>query len=262
MKGGKNFVQWLNSLDTSSYDLWIIMGDFHMIRSNEDRNRPGGNSSNMLLFNSMIQLHDLEEIPLKGIRSYTWSNLQDTPLLEKSAEWTSTFPNILASPMARLGSDHIPIRIQIGSDIPKSNIFRFEEYWLEFDGFKEIVKTHLNHTSHFKNIAQDIVAKFKSLRHGIKKWSEYLTQLSYTINKCSYVLALLDGLEEQRALSWVEKIFRKALKSHLTKILAAKRLYWRKRANIRWAKLGNENAKLCHAIATRNYRHNHIVMNL
>jgi hypothetical protein len=147
----------------------------------------------------MIQLHDLEEIPLKGRRSYTWSNLQDTPLLEKldwvftSAEWTSTFSNILASPMARLGSDHIPIRIQIGSDIPKSNIFRFEEYWLEFDGFKEIVKTHWNHTGHFKNIAQDIVATFKSLRHGIKKWSEHLTQLSYTINNSVTYLHFLMG---------------------------------------------------------------------
>jgi endonuclease/exonuclease/phosphatase family metal-dependent hydrolase len=120
------------TLDSSPLDLWIIMGDFNMIRSNTDRNRPGGNTNNMLRFNSIIQEHDLKEIPLKG-RNYTWSNMQDTPLLEKldwiftSHNWTTTFPNTIASPMARLGSDHVPILIQVGTDITRAQLFRFEE---------------------------------------------------------------------------------------------------------------------------------------
>jgi hypothetical protein len=59
----------------------MLVGDFNMIRSNSDRNRPGGNSNTMLAFNDIIQTHDLEEIPLKG-RQYTWSNMQNTPLLK------------------------------------------------------------------------------------------------------------------------------------------------------------------------------------
>jgi hypothetical protein len=54
------------------------MGDFNMIRSYMDRNRPGGSPNIMLLFNSLIQQHDLEEIPLKG-KNFTWSNMQDNP---------------------------------------------------------------------------------------------------------------------------------------------------------------------------------------
>jgi hypothetical protein len=104
------------------------------------------------------------------------------------------------------------------------------------------------------------VARFKSLRHGIKKWSKHLSNLSAIINNCNYVIALLDGLEEQRALSIIEENFRKALKEHPIKLLEAKRLYWRKRANIRWATLGDENTKNFHATATRNYRHNHIAL--
>lgn len=74
--------------------------------------------------------HDLEEIPLKG-RAYTWSNMQLNPLLEKldwiftNAEWTSTFPNSMATPLAKISSDHVPIHIQIVTHIPKSNIFRW-----------------------------------------------------------------------------------------------------------------------------------------
>jgi hypothetical protein len=74
------------------------------------------------------------------------------------------------------------------------------------------------------------------------------------------VLALLDGIEEQRILSLMEKNFRKIIKKHLTKLLEAKRIYWRKRANIRWAKLGNENTNFFHTIATRNYGHNLIAV--
>jgi hypothetical protein len=41
-----------------------------------------GDTNNMMSFNTVIQAHDLEEIPLKD-RSFTWSNMQDAPLLEK-----------------------------------------------------------------------------------------------------------------------------------------------------------------------------------
>jgi hypothetical protein len=70
-------------LDSSDYHYWMVMGDFNLIRNPGDRNRSGGDSNNMLLFNTVIQVHDLEEIPLKG-RSYTWSNMQQNPLLEKT----------------------------------------------------------------------------------------------------------------------------------------------------------------------------------
>ena len=111
-----NFITWLNNLDSSSMDLWMILGDFNLIRSPNDRNRDGGDVNNMLLFNRIIQQLDLEEIPIKG-RSYTWSNMQDSPLLEKldwiftNVDWTTKFPNTMALPLARLTSDHIPIQV-------------------------------------------------------------------------------------------------------------------------------------------------------
>jgi endonuclease/exonuclease/phosphatase family metal-dependent hydrolase len=87
----------------------------------------------MMLFNNAIQSHNLEDISLKG-RNFTWSNMQDSPLLEKldwvftSPDWTTEFPNTLLYPLAKLGSDHTPIHVQIGNDIQKSNVFRFEYY--------------------------------------------------------------------------------------------------------------------------------------
>jgi endonuclease/exonuclease/phosphatase family metal-dependent hydrolase len=140
-----DFITWMADLDSSDMHLWMIMGDFNLIRGPENRRRIGGNNNNMTNFNATIQAHDLEEIPLKG-REFTWSNMQDSPLLERldwvftSPDWTTEFPNTLSFPLARLGSDHVPIHVQIGNNIPKSSIFRFENHWLEFDGFYDTVK--------------------------------------------------------------------------------------------------------------------------
>jgi hypothetical protein len=59
---------------------WLIVGDFNLIRSPENRNKPGGDVTDMLLFNEVISAQSWVEIPLHG-RKYTWSNKQTSPLL-------------------------------------------------------------------------------------------------------------------------------------------------------------------------------------
>lgn len=58
------------------------MGDFNFIRSVQNRNLPGGDMNEILIFNEIISNIGLIEIPLKGV-SYTWSNMQDQPLLQQ-----------------------------------------------------------------------------------------------------------------------------------------------------------------------------------
>jgi hypothetical protein len=79
------FITSLADLDSSQMQYWMILGDFNLIKN---RNRLGRYINNMMHFNTMIQAHDLEEIPLKG-RDFTGSNIQDSPLLEK-LEWDFT----------------------------------------------------------------------------------------------------------------------------------------------------------------------------
>ena len=119
---------------------WILMGDFNFIRSPSDRNKPGGDINQMLLFNEAISNLGLVELPLKG-RQYSWSNMQENPLLEKldwfftSAAWMTSFPDTTALPLARpiltislvwfkwglqyLNPKFLGLRI-IGSSIPPS----------------------------------------------------------------------------------------------------------------------------------------------
>nr|ABA96638.1 retrotransposon protein, putative, LINE subclass [Oryza sativa Japonica Group] len=110
----------------------------------DNRNKPGGNMNDIFIFNDVISSLGLLEIPLSG-RSYTWSDMQADPLLEQldwvftSANWISVFPNTQALVTAKNTSDHAPIKIQIATSIPKSNVFRFENYWLKQPGLLDQV---------------------------------------------------------------------------------------------------------------------------
>jgi mannosylglycoprotein endo-beta-mannosidase len=54
--------------------------------------------------------------------------------------------------------------------------------------------------------------------------------------------------------------FRKIVKMHLDDLLLAECNYWRKHCTICWIKLGEDNTKFFHAMATERYRRNTISM--
>jgi hypothetical protein len=77
---------------------WLILGDFNLLRSPENINMPGANTSEILAFNDAISRLGIVEIPLKGCK-FTWTNKQQDPLLERldwffcSNSWISIMPN-------------------------------------------------------------------------------------------------------------------------------------------------------------------------
>jgi hypothetical protein len=139
------FLDWFSNIDMPDNTDWIIMGDFNFIRKPSDRNKPGGDVNEMLLFNDVISNLGLVELPLKG-RKFTWSNMQQDPLLEKldwfftSASWTVSYPSTFVYPLVKPISDHVPCVVAIGSKIPRAKIFRLENYWMQHSSFKDIVQ--------------------------------------------------------------------------------------------------------------------------
>ena len=125
-----NFVTWMYHLNIPVDENWLLLGHFNFLRSLDNRNLPGGDLNDMFIFNEIIGHLGLLELPIKG-RSYTWSNFQDTPLLEQldwfftSVDWISDYPMTEVLPLARTASDHVPCMVTIKTSIPKSNLFRF-----------------------------------------------------------------------------------------------------------------------------------------
>ena len=114
------FINWFKGHEIDDSMNWIFLGDFNFYRSLNNRNRPGGNLADTVVFNDAIGHLGLIELPLKG-RAYTWSNMQSDPLLEQldwfftSPNWTLDFPNTKVLPLAKITSDHIPYKIIIST---------------------------------------------------------------------------------------------------------------------------------------------------
>ena len=85
------FTQWIYDRDIQTNEYCLFLGDFNYIRYPSNRNDGAGNINNMMDFNAAISQLALVEIPLKG-RSFTWSNMQQAPLLEK-IDWVFTSEN-------------------------------------------------------------------------------------------------------------------------------------------------------------------------
>jgi hypothetical protein len=187
------------------------------------------------------------------------------PLLVKldwiftSSTWTLSYPTTYVQPLSKPVFDHIPYVLDIGSSIPKSNLFRFENYWTEHSDFLSTVDLHWNNSAVYANAAKNLSSKLKQVRASLKKWSKSLSKLSKLIYNCNWVLLVLDDLEDQRPFSNLEKAFRKLVKSHLSCLLESKRVYLKQRNTIRWVKHGDENTSFFHTMATISHKRNFIV---
>jgi hypothetical protein len=186
--------------------------------------------------------------------------MQQDPLLEQldwfftSLHWTTTYPYTLVTSQGKPTSDHTPCVITIQTSIPGSKVFRFENYWVAHSGFFDAVSSSWTKPLHRDNSAALINAKFKRLRNDLKFWSKSISRLTICIENTNKALAEIDSLEDCRPLSGPEANFRKILKKHLLNLLEYQNAYWKKRCTIRWTRLGDENTKKIHTMATERYR--------
>lgn len=260
-----DFLNWFQNFQIDDDENWMVLGDFNYIRYPHNRNRVGGSLNDMFLFNEAMNSQALVEIPLKG-KNFTWSNMQEAPLLEKldwcftSEAWTLSFPSTMAIPLAKTTLDHIPILIKIGTTIPKAQLFRFENFWLQHPQFKEVVKQIWDQEVNEVDSAKCIAAKFKRLGKGLKNWARTISSLKETIKNTNFMILCYDTMEEYRELTIEEFNGRKILIEHLRKVNEQQRIYWKQRATIRNIKTGEANTKYFQAKATIKHRHNHIAM--
>ena len=163
----------------------------------------------MFTFNDFIREQNLTELPIKG-RHYTWSNMQQNPLLEQldwfftTLNWTSYFPNTMVNPLGRPVSDHSPCSVVIKTNIPKCKLFRFETYWIAHPGFMEVVSNAWSRPLKFgksANAATSLCQKLKNLRHALNQWSKKISRLKMAIANTNKALLEIDHIADRRMLT-------------------------------------------------------------
>ena len=157
-------------------------------------------------------------------------------------------------PLGKPVSDHIPCVVVIESKIPKSKLFRFENYWVNHEGFSDIVEKSWSKPCHAPNSVALICKNMKNLRYELKRWSRGISKLKIMIQNSNGALAQLDLLEDKWALFIQEKNFRRILKLHLNMLLKYQNDYWRKRCTLRYFRFADENTKLFQSLATERFR--------
>ena len=152
--------------------------------------------NDMMLFNEIIGHLGLLELPLKG-RTFTWSNMQQVPLLQQLdwfftiSSWITTYPNTMVHDMSRPTSDHVPCVVHIDTFIPKVNLFRFENFWVDQPGLFECVKLVWDKPTKSFSSAAILVEKLKLLRFELKKWRKSLAKLKLLIRRFDVVIFFL-----------------------------------------------------------------------
>ncbi|RVW70775.1 Elongation factor 1-gamma [Vitis vinifera] len=97
-------------------DPWCIGGDFNMIRFPNERRRGGRVSSSMRRFSEVIDELELRDLPFRGGRLHG-----------------------VESTLSRPVSDHFPILLD-GGGVRRGPVpFRFENMWLQEEGFKDLL---------------------------------------------------------------------------------------------------------------------------
>jgi len=257
----RDFIQWLKQYNTYENDNWLIVGDFNFLRKPENRNKPGGDINEMLMFNDATSSLGLVELPLYG-RKYTWTNKQPSPLLERldwfftSSTWTTNYPATSVSTLVMQTSDHWPCNITISTSIPSGKVFRFENYWIQHPSFLQIAQQGWEDVSTQHDKAKRFTAKFKNMRKVLRAWQQNLSSLKRNIENVKTILSLLEIIKESRDLTIAEWNFKEVLKSKLNQLLDQQRAYWKQRGKVRWVKEGDAGTKLFHACATIKHRSN------
>jgi hypothetical protein len=93
--------------------------------------------------------------------------------------------------MVQMTSDHVLYRVSVNTRIPKSNIFRFENFLVQHDGFVDTVQDSWLTPIHSYNSTRVISTKLKKLRSSLKHWSKNLSNLSLLISNCNTIFLFL-----------------------------------------------------------------------
>lgn len=124
---------------------WAIAGDFNVTAAPEERNVSSNNWRATMAFAELISELTLLNLRLEG-RSFTWSNDRQSPHLARldrfliSADWNTRFPNSRQCALPNSSSDHCPLLLIANAGFKKMRFFRFENMWLRFPLFQDLIR--------------------------------------------------------------------------------------------------------------------------
>ncbi|KAG6639537.1 hypothetical protein CIPAW_10G107700 [Carya illinoinensis] len=228
---------------------WCFGGDFNITRFPNKRVGDTHFSHAMTIFSDLIFKPDLIDLQMAG-GDFTWSNGRAWSRLNRflvSACWEACFPDLSQKRLLRMCSDHYPIMLDCGGIIRGHRYFKFENMWLEEEGFVDRVRSWWSSHSFSGTPSFVLASKLKALKQDLKKWN--VEEFRIMENERKLLLQQLKSLVDSELLGDIsnEELERKKeVVAELLKITLMEEIYWSQKSRVLWLKEGDKCTKIFH----------------
>ena len=259
-----DFLHGLTTVRTHCLGPWLVVGDFNMILSNEDKNNSNLDRNMMGRFRRWKDDLALLEIPLTG-RKYSWSNGQSNPTLVRldrmfcSADWEALFPGCLLQSTTSQDLDHCPLLLGLQDVNRAKGRFFFQAFWVKLEGFHDTVDQAWCSVAPGPCPLVTLSRKLQATSRALQSWSaKKVGCLKLQLEMAWELLHMFEMAQELRVLSPAEDWFRCALKKRILALSSWSRSVARLRSRVTWLKDGDANTSLFHAQARCRKKRNFI----
>jgi hypothetical protein len=257
------FLDGLRELEPHISGVWLLAGDFNLVRGAADKNTGWVNTRLCDMFNATIESLGVVEVPLLD-KLFTWSNRRVCPTLERldrvfvNNHQCLAFPATTLTSLVRPTSDHTPLLITLSTSIPRPNTFRFENAWLRNQSFLPAVLPAWHEAAAHPDAAGLLAGCLKSTRAAAKVSARRNRAPPLLIQDCKFLILLCDLFEETRSLSSAELQLRSLAHDRLAVAIRERAAYWKQRGKQKAIREDDSNTNFFHAHATQRLRTNHI----
>ncbi|XP_073057173.1 uncharacterized protein [Primulina eburnea] len=229
---------------------WCIIGDFNDILDSSEKHGEVERPIWMIQgFRETVMQCLLQDIQMK-VHPFTWEKGRgNTHFVEEkldralaSTAWMARFPEASVLNTVATCSDHSPLILV--NDAPKTKIsrisFRFENRWMEEEGFNEVVHDRWGLTETYSTITE----RLKALSNELTRWSR-----KHAIIDRKPIDNLKESLERMRSNSDHQSVVQvEEMKLKLNRMMIKNYMYWKQRAKQFWLKEGDLNTKFFHSM--------------